>query len=142
MTVAVRSPAPSVALRAAIDAAVREADPSLPITGYQTQIEQIDQTIGKELVFTRLLTLFGGFALLLACVGLHGVTSYSVARRTSRKIGIRLALGAQRSRVLWLVLRQVVMLTAAGLRPFRLPLARLAGPVTSAFLFGLGRAIR
>ena len=86
-------------------------------------------------MFTRLLTLFGGFALLLACVGLHGVTSYSVARRTP-EIGIRLALGAQRSRILWLVLRQVVVLAAAGLA-IGLPIAWLTGPVTSAFLFGL-----
>jgi predicted permease len=135
MTVAVRSPAAPAALRASIEAALREVDPSLPMTGYQTQLEQIDETIGKERVFTRLLTLFGGFALLLACVGLHGVTSYSVARRTS-EIGIRLALGAQRSRVLWLVLRHVVILAAAGLA-IGVPIAWLTGPVTSAFLFGL-----
>jgi predicted permease len=135
MTVAVRSPIAATALRGPIEAAVREVDPSVPITEYQTQLEQIDQTIGKELVFTRLLTLFGGVALLLACVGLHGVTSYSVARRTP-EIGIRLALGAQRSRILWLVLRQVVVLAAAGLA-IGLPIAWLTGPVTSAFLFGL-----
>jgi ABC-type antimicrobial peptide transport system permease subunit len=63
------------------------------------------------------------------------VTSYSVARRTS-EIGIRLALGAQRSRVLWLVLRHVVILAAAGLA-IGVPIAWLTGPVTSAFLFGL-----
>ena len=135
MTVAVRSPVPAAALRAPIEAAVREVDPSIPIAEYQTQLEQIDQTIGKELVFTRLLTLFGGVALLLACVGLHGVTSYSVARRTP-EIGIRLALGAQRPRILWLVLRQVVVLAAAGLA-IGLPIAWLTAPVTGAFLYGL-----
>jgi predicted permease len=135
MTVAVRSPARSGALRAAIETAMHEIDPSLPITGYKSQVEQIDQTIGRERVFARLLTVFGGFALLLACVGLHGVTSYSVARRTS-EIGIRLALGAQRSRVLWMVLRQVAILAAAGLA-IGLPITWLTGPVTSAYLFGL-----
>jgi predicted permease len=135
MTVAVRSPVPPDALRTAIEAAVNEIDPSLPITGYKSQVEQIDQTIGRERVFTQLLTVFGGFALLLACVGLHGVTSYAVARRTP-EIGIRLALGAQRSRVLWMVLRQVAILAAAGLA-IGLPLTWLTGPVTSAFLFGL-----
>ena len=110
-------------------------DPALPIANYKTQLEQIDETIGKERVFTRLLTAFGGFALLLACVGLHGVTSYSVARRTP-EIGIRLALGAQRSQVRWLVLRQVIVLAAAGLA-IGLPIAWFAGPVTSSFLFGL-----
>ena len=113
-TVAVRSPVSPAALRLPIEAAVRDVDPSLPMTAYKSQVEQIEETIGKERVFTQLLTIFGGFALLLACVGLHGVTSYSVARRTP-EIGIRLALGAQRSRVLWLVLRQVVILAAAGL---------------------------
>jgi predicted permease len=135
MTVAVRSPLPAAALRAPIEAAVREVDPSVPIAEYQTQLEQIDRTIGKELVFTRLLTLFGGVALLLACVGLHGVTAYSVARRTP-EIGIRLALGAQRSRILWLVLRQVVILATAGLA-IGLPIAWFTSPVTSAFLFDL-----
>jgi predicted permease len=135
MTVAVRSPLSAASLRAPIEAAVREVDPSLPIAGYQTQIDQIDETIGRELVFTRLLTLFGGIALLLACVGLHGVTSYSVSRRIP-EFGIRLALGAQRSRILWLVLRQVVILAAAGLM-IGFPLAWFTGPVTSAFLFGL-----
>ena len=135
MTVAVRSNAGGP-LRTAIEGALRDVDPSLPITGFKTQLEQIDQSIGKELVFSRLLTIFGGFALLLACVGLHGVTSYSVARRTS-EIGIRLALGAPRSQVLWMVLRQVVILAAIGLA-IGLPIAWLASPFASAFLFGLG----
>jgi len=65
-------------------------------------------------VFSALLVFFGGFALLLAGVGLHGVTSYAVARRTS-EIGIRMALGAQRSSVVWLVLRQVIVLAIIGL---------------------------
>jgi predicted permease len=134
-TVAVRSSVSPAALRLPIEAAMRDVDPSLPMTGYKSQVEQIDETIGRERVFTQLLTVFGGFALLLACVGLHGVTSYSVARRTS-EIGIRLALGAQRSRVLWLVLRQVAILAAAGLA-IGLPIAWLTGPVTSTFLFGL-----
>jgi ABC-type antimicrobial peptide transport system permease subunit len=135
MTVAVRSPASAAALRAPIEAALRDVDPSLPIAGYKTQVDQIEQTIGRERVFSRLLTVFGGFALLLACVGLHGVTSYSVARRTS-EIGIRMALGAQRSRVVWLVLRQVAILSAAGLA-IGIPIAWLAAPVTGPFLYGL-----
>ncbi len=73
--------------------------------------------------------------MLLACVGLHGVTSYSVARRTS-EFGIRLALGAQRSQLLWLVLRQVVVLAIVGLA-IGLPAAWLAGPAVRSLLFGL-----
>ncbi len=135
MHVAVRTQAPIAAVRPAIERAVHEVDASLPVTGFRTQEEQIDQTIGKERVFTRLLTVFGLFALLLACVGLHGVTSYSVARRTS-EFGIRLALGAQRSQLLWLVLRQVVVLALVGLA-IGVPAAWLAGPAVRSLLYGL-----
>jgi predicted permease len=135
MTVAVRGSGSASELRAAINAAAHDVDPALPIASYKTQLEQIDETIGKERVFTRLLTAFGGFALLLACVGLHGVTSYSVARLTP-EIGIRLALGAQRSQVRWLVLRQVIVLAAAGLA-IGLPIAWFAGPVATNYLFDL-----
>ncbi|MFI5178581.1 MAG: ADOP family duplicated permease [Vicinamibacterales bacterium] len=135
MHVAVRAEVPVATLRPAIERAVQDVDPRLPITEFKTQDQQIDESIGKERVFARLLTVFGLFALLLACVGLHGVTSYSVARRTS-EIGIRLALGAQRSHVLWLVLRQVVLLAAIGLA-IGLPAAWLAGPAVRSFLFGL-----
>jgi predicted permease len=135
MTVALRSDLSAANLRPTIEAAIHDVDPALPFASYRSQEEQIDETIGKELVFTRLLTLFGGFALLLACVGLHGVTSYSVARQTS-EIGIRLALGAQRSRVVWLVLRQVGLLAVTGLA-IGLPIAWFTGPVASSFLFGL-----
>ena len=135
MHVAVRSAAPAPDLRKAIEQAVADIDPAMPVTEFKTQDEQIAQTIGKERVFTRLLTVFGGFALLLACVGLYGVTSYSVARRTA-EIGIRVALGAQRGQVLWLVLRQVVLLAAAGL-VIGVPAAWLAGPAIRSFLFGV-----
>ena len=135
MNVAVRSSLPAPALFTAIQTAIHDVDPSLPMADFKTQQEQIDLTIGRERTFTRLLTVFGGFALLLACVGLHGITSYSVARRTP-EIGIRLALGAQRSGVLWLVLRQVLILAAAGLA-LGLPIAWLTGPVANGFLFEL-----
>ena len=135
MHVAVRTQASAATLRPEIERAVQEVDASLPITEFRTQEEQIDQSIGKERVFTRLLTAFGLFALLLACIGLHGVTSYSVARRTS-EFGIRLALGAQRSQLLWLVLRQVVVLAIIGLA-IGLPVAWLAGPAIRSLLFGL-----
>jgi ABC-type antimicrobial peptide transport system permease subunit len=71
----------------------------------------------------------------LACVGLHGVTAYSVTRRTS-EIGVRIALGAQRGDVLWLVLRQVVIITVVGLA-VGLPVAIWAGEGVGALLFGV-----
>jgi predicted permease len=135
MVVVVRSDRPAAALRPDLERAVSAVDPTLPLRGFKTQREQINELLGRERVFVRLLTLFGGFALLLASVGLHGVTAYAVTRRTS-EIGIRLALGAQRGQVLWMVLRQVLVLAVAGLL-LGLPLAWLASPLVGSYLFGL-----
>jgi len=72
----------------------------------------------------------------LACIGLYGATSYAVSRRTN-EIGIRIALGAQRSQVLWLVLRQVLVLAIAGLA-IGIPVALATGPLVGSLLYGLG----
>ena len=106
-----------------------------PFRGLKTQLDQIDETISRERVFSALLVIFGGFAMLLACVGLHGVTSYAVARHTS-EIGIRMALGAQRATVIWLVLRQVVVLAAIGL-VVGVPATVAAVRSVRAWLFGV-----
>jgi predicted permease len=119
----------------ALRAAVAEVDPSVPVTAMKTQQAQIVESLGAELAFTRLLLVFGLFALFLASIGLHGVTAYSVARRTS-EIGVRMALGAQRRDVLWLVLRQVVIIMIAGLI-VGVPAALAATRLVSAFLFGV-----
>jgi ABC-type antimicrobial peptide transport system permease subunit len=79
--------------------------------------------------------MFGVFTLLLACVGIHGMTSYSVARRTG-EIGIRLALGASRPQVLWMVFRQLLLPVGAGVL-IGVPIAWLVSPVASTFLFEL-----
>jgi predicted permease len=115
--------------------AVADVDRDVPVTDLKTEEAQIDESIGSERMFTTLLVFFGGFALMLACIGLHGVTSYAVARRTS-EIGVRLALGAQRGQVLWLVLRQVVVLAAIGLA-VGLPVAAAASRAVRALLFGV-----
>jgi predicted permease len=128
-SVAVRTSIAADRLEPALRAAVASVDRELPITNIRGQQDQIDQTTGRERVFSRLLTLFGGFALLLVCIGLHGLTAYSVTRRTN-EIGIRLALGAQRAQVLWMVLRQVVVLALIGLGlgvPVALVLSRFVG---------------
>jgi ABC-type antimicrobial peptide transport system permease subunit len=93
------------------------------------------QTSARERVFTELLTMFGGFALLLASIGLHGVTSYAVTRRTN-EIGVRVAVGARPRQVLWLVLRQVLALALAGLA-VGIPLALGAAPVAASLLYGV-----
>jgi predicted permease len=86
--------------------------------GFVTNIASIDEQIDSSLVQERLVSmlasLFGGLALSLACIGIYGIMAYSVIRRT-REIGIRIALGARRSSVVWLVARQTVLLIVSGL---------------------------
>lgn len=135
MYVLARTTVAPAALMGAIRGAAADVDRDVPVSKMKTQAEQIQETLGTELAFTRLLVAFGGFAMFLACIGLHGVTAYTVARRTS-EIGVRIALGAQRGDVLWLVLRQVVIITAAGLA-VGLPIAIWAGKAVGAFLFGV-----
>jgi predicted permease len=93
---------------------VREADSSIPVTNVVTQAAEIDRTISQEVMFAKLCTGFAALALLIACVGLYGTMSYSVARQVG-EIGIRMALGAQRGVVVWMVLRRVLLLAAVAL---------------------------
>ena len=108
---------------------------ALPAPEVRSQVAQIEERIGRERVFARLLTIFGAFALLLASIGLHGVTAYSVSRRTN-EIGVRMALGARPEQVLWLVLRQVAWLGLAGL-VVGVPLGFAASPLLGSLLFGI-----
>jgi macrolide transport system ATP-binding/permease protein len=93
---------------------VREADSGIPVTNVVTQAAEIDRTISQEGTFAKLCTGFAVLALLIACVGLYGTMSHSVARQVG-EIGIRMALGAQRGAVVWMVLRRVLLLAAVGL---------------------------
>jgi macrolide transport system ATP-binding/permease protein len=114
---------------------VQRADQRLPLSEVKSQSAWIDQTINQEVTFARLSTAFALLALGIACVGLYGAMSYTVARRTS-EIGIRMALGAQRSRVVWMVLREVALLAAAGLA-ISVPIAFAASKLVESFLFGM-----
>jgi predicted permease len=93
---------------------VRELDAQLPITEVKTQVQQANETLRMDRLFTRLLTLFGALAQLLASIGLFGIMAYSVSRRT-REIGTRMALGATRRDMLTLVMRQGIGLALAGI---------------------------
>jgi predicted permease len=113
---------------------VREADSRIPVTNVVTQAAEIDRTISRELTFAKLCTGFAILALLTACVGLYGTMSYSVARQVG-EIGIRMALGAQRGSVVWMVLRRVLLLAAVGLA-ISVPAALTASQLVKSFLFG------
>ncbi|MGH9647745.1 MAG: ADOP family duplicated permease [Bryobacteraceae bacterium] len=113
-TYALRSSGDPLALAAAVREIVHQADSRLPVTAIKTQSDMVDETMSAEMMFATLCTSFALLALMIACVGLYGTISYTVARRTS-EIGIRMALGARRGRVLWLVLRQVAVMASIGL---------------------------
>jgi predicted permease len=112
---------------------MRRADPFLPISEIRSQSAIVESTMNREVVFARLCTSFALLALAIACVGLYGAMSYNVARRTG-EIGIRMALGAPRRRVVWMVLREVLLLTAAGLAA-GIPAALLVTKLLKSFLF-------
>jgi predicted permease len=92
---------------------VGDLDSNVPVFDVETQSQAIDQLLFTERLIARLSTLFGLLALLLACIGLYGLLSYEVARRT-REIGIRMVLGAQHQQVLRLVVRQGIVLALIG----------------------------
>jgi predicted permease len=112
---------------------VRAADSRIPVTNVVTQAAEIDRTINREITFAKLCTGFAVLALLMACVGLYGTMSYNVARQVG-EIGIRMALGAQRGAVVWMVLRRVLILAAVGLA-ISVPAALIASRLVKSFLF-------
>ena len=131
----VRTAADPSAAIATIREAVRQVDPNLPLMDVSTQAEQVDKNLTQERLFARAYAMFGGLAMLVASVGLFGLMSYSVARRTN-EIGIRMALGAQRGDVLRLVMGESMALVAIGIG-IGLALAVAAGRLVTTLLFGL-----
>jgi predicted permease len=93
--------------------AMHEVNSNLPLSNIRTQIEQADETLAMERMLAKLFSLFGLIAQQLAAIGLYGVMAYTVVQRT-KEIGIRMALGADRARVLRMVLRQGMALTLIG----------------------------
>jgi ABC-type antimicrobial peptide transport system permease subunit len=112
-----------------------EVDPNLTVTRVRTLEEHVALSLDRERAVAGLAGLFGILALLLAAVGLYGVTAYGVAQRTN-EIGIRMALGADRARVIRLVLRGALQRVLLGLL-FGVPLAVGAGRLIAAELYGV-----
>lgn len=133
MTFALRTDGDATRYASAVRQIVHDADPRVPVTNVVTQAAEIDQTINQEIVLARLCTAFAVLALVIASVGLYGTMTYGVARRTS-EIGIRMALGARRSTVMWMVLREVCALTALGLA-ISVPIALGTARVVQSLLF-------
>ncbi len=123
------------ALEPVLTRALADVDPNLTMTSVRTMQQQVSYSFDQERAVASLAGLFGGVALLLAAVGLYGVTAYTVAQRTN-EIGIRMALGADRANVVELVLRGAFRRVAAGL-VLGVPLAMAAGRLLSAQLYGL-----
>ncbi|MGH9625328.1 MAG: FtsX-like permease family protein, partial [Bryobacteraceae bacterium] len=123
------------AIIAEVRRAVAEVDRRLPVFYQNTLAQQVDQSISGASLVAQLSTFFGLAAVLLACLGIYGLMSYAVTRRTN-EIGIRMALGAERSNVLWIVMRQSLLLAGLGI-VIGLPVALGAEQLVSKMLFGV-----
>jgi predicted permease len=133
MTYALRTAGDPRSYVKSVQEIVWEVDSRIPVTNVVTQAAEIDRTISQEVTFAKLCTGFAVLALLIACVGLYGTVSYGVARQIG-EIGIRMALGAQRGTVVWMVLRRVLLLAAVGLA-LSVPVALSAFRLVKSFLF-------
>ncbi len=131
----VRTAGDPVRAMSTIREAVRRIDPNLPIMDMWTQMEQIERRFLQEKLFAQANAFFGGLAVLLAAVGLFGLMSYSVSRRTN-EIGIRMALGARSQDVLRLVMRESMTLVVVGI-VIGLAVALGASRLIATLLFGL-----
>jgi|SRR5579864_2458605 len=132
---AVRTAGDPVSIIRDVRHAAATVDRSLPLYNVRTQVQQIDSSLIQERLFAQLTSCFGGLALLLASIGLYGVMSYMVARRTG-EIGIRMALGAAKGDIAGMVLRDVLLLVAAGLG-IGLPAALVCTRVVRNQFYGL-----
>ncbi len=135
MTVYVRTSIDPNQFFTAVRAKVRELDSNIPVFSMRTTDEQIRNSLSTERLIAGLSSVFGFLATLLAVIGLYGVMAYMVARRT-REIGIRMALGALQGSVVWLVMREVLLLVAIGVA-LGVPAALALTRVVKTQLFGL-----
>jgi ABC-type antimicrobial peptide transport system permease subunit len=115
--------------------AISQINPDLAVINFESFGEQVGANFTQQGMIAKLTSFFGILALVLASIGLYGVTAYSVERRTS-EIGIRMALGADRLSVLWLVLSGALMQVGVGLA-IGIPVAILGGHAMASQLFGV-----
>ena len=135
--VVVRATGDPVHLTAAVRQAIHSTDPNLPIAGVTTLADQVSDSLVTQRAVAQLTAFFAGLAVLLAAIGLYGTISFAVVRRTS-EIGIRMALGAERSAVVGMVLSDAGKLIIAGIA-IGLPLAFGAAALVRSVLYGVGK---
>ena len=133
----VRATGDPVRVAGAVRQAIHSTDPNLPIAGVTTLADQVSDSLVTQRAVAQLTAFFAGLAVLLAAIGLYGTISFAVARRTS-EIGIRMALGAERSAVVGMVLSDAGKLILAGIA-IGLPLAFGAAALVRSVLYGVGR---
>jgi predicted permease len=133
----VRAAGQPEAVFSSIRQAMQQLDPNIPMYNARTLEAQIDQSLLNDRLIATLSSAFGAVATLLAVVGLYGVMAYTVARRT-REIGVRMALGAVQGDVVWLVMREVLVLVGAGMTLGLVAALALSRYVAS-LLYGVGK---
>jgi predicted lysophospholipase L1 biosynthesis ABC-type transport system permease subunit len=114
---------------------LQQMDPTLPLIQPMTQRAQFETTISQQLMFARLAEFFGVLAVVLVATGLYGTLSYRVNMRTA-EIGVRMAVGARREQVVWMILKDSLLLTAVGV-VLGIPLAMLVGHALTSSLYGV-----
>jgi predicted permease len=137
-SIEVRTVGNPLALAEPVRRLVERKNPEIQIWEAKTLEDQVNRSLTRERLLSKLSGFFGLAALTLACIGLYGVLSYAVARRT-QEIGIRMALGAHRAEVLGFILSDALRLASLGAAA-GLPLALAAGRLVESFLFGLSPA--
>src|SRR3954452_22712003 len=135
MTFYVRARGSASGIGASVRQIAQRVDANMPIFDMKTMTAVVDESLFLERMVAALSVAFGALATLLAAIGLYGVMSYTVARRT-REIGIRMALGAERSSVMWLVLKEVALMVGIGVA-IGLPVAVALSRVVQSQLFAL-----
>jgi len=134
----VRSSSDAALMIPAVRRAIAEVNPNIPVNSVSTLSEQVDESTANQRLIARLSAFFGLLAAFLVCIGIYGLLSYAVARRTS-EIGVRMALGAKRSNVLWLILREILVLVAIGV-VIGVPVALEGNHLVVKLLYGLSPA--
>ena len=123
------------ALIPSVRAVLHDVDPNLPMQKPVTQRAQFDESFSQASLFARLSIFFAVIAVLLVATGLYGTLAYRVGRRTS-EIGVRMALGAQRTQVLWMILRESLLVSGAAIL-LGVPLAIAGANLMRSMLFGV-----